>query len=126
MRPYPGGAITEIKMAPQSGNLPGGEVCGQGQDQSPIDIVEADSVAIPLSERPLSFVNYAGDVPVNIIDNGHTLQVVVASEMGPSDPQVVFEGETYYLVQFHYHSTSEHTIDGRYATVRGARRPPGG
>jgi carbonic anhydrase len=94
------------------GALEGYEMCGTGQQQTPIDLVTTAVESVPLSEMPLSMANYDQSVDLVLLNNGHTLQVVVASEMGQADPQVTFEDKTYYLVQFHYHTTSEHTLDG--------------
>jgi carbonic anhydrase len=49
---------------------------------------------------------------MDLLNNGHTLQVNHTGTRSASDPQITFAGETYWLLQFHAHSTSEHTIDG--------------
>jgi carbonic anhydrase len=94
------------------GSLPGYELCEQGRAQTPIDIVTGDAVPTAMSELPLAFVNYDRDIAIQLLDNGHTLQVVVPSTRTVDEPHVVFDGTPYWLVQFHHHSTSEHTIDG--------------
>ena len=49
---------------------------------------------------------------MDLIDNGHTIQVTndvpMALDLG---------GEHYELVQFHFHSPSEHTFDGKHAPL---------
>ena len=45
----------------------------------------------------------------DIIDNGHTIQVTV--DEGSS---FTFENKIYNLKQFHLHTPSEHTIDGKH------------
>jgi carbonic anhydrase len=93
------------------GSMTGYELCGTGQEQTPIDLVTAEVVAVAPSEMPLSFANYDQDVGLELLNNGHTLQVVVEE----GGPQVTFEDKTYSLVQFHYHTTSEHTVNGESA-----------
>lgn len=78
-----------------------------GDKQSPIDIkeaVESDKL------KPLSF-KYA-ETKVDIINNGHTVQFNI--DPGSS---VMIDGKKYDLLQFHYHATSEHTINGEYAPL---------
>lgn len=77
--------------------------CGIGQRQSPIDIPgEATSEA-----PPVSFGHRAG--PASVVNLGHTLQVNVAP--GSS---LEFGGESYELVQFHFHTPSENTFEGTH------------
>ncbi len=77
--------------------------------QAPIDIVDALTVT---SNKELMFVNYDKMIPIRLLDNGHTLQVNYTSAMSAGDPQITYDGKTYYLLQFHWHSTSEHTMAG--------------
>ncbi|MEP7122129.1 MAG: carbonic anhydrase family protein [Byssovorax sp.] len=92
------------------GTLMGDATCGAGQAQTPIDLVDATAVG---SAKPLVFSNYGKTVPVDLLDNGHTLQVNYATTMSAEDPQITYDGKTYYLLQFHWHSTSEHTMAGQ-------------
>ena len=78
--------------------------CKLGQNQSPIDIPDASARKGDLA--PLLF-NYKPS-SLRIIDNGHTIQVNVAS--GNS---IDVMGRHYELVQFHFHRPSEERIDGR-------------
>jgi carbonic anhydrase len=47
----------------------------------------------------------AGDL--ELINNGHTIQANV-----PEGSQSELNGQTYDLIQFHWHRPSEHTVDG--------------
>lgn len=78
-------------------------LCRTGRQQSPVDITGAvhDSSIGPLG------VAYKRTA-VNVVNNGHTIQV----DCDPSS-QLVYEGRKYYLLQFHFHSPSEHLIEGR-------------
>lgn len=75
--------------------------CGNGVNQSPIDI--SDTIAAELN--PLQF-NYETD-SVDIVNNGHTLQV----NARPGNWLRV-RGQEFQLQQLHFHSPSEHRING--------------
>ena len=64
--------------------------------QSPIDITQAQLAALPALR-----LDYA-NMPLNIIDNGHTIQVYVQ----PGSTLTVGD-RTYQLKQFHFHHPSE-------------------
>ncbi|MDX2254973.1 MAG: carbonic anhydrase [Pseudanabaenaceae cyanobacterium bins.39] len=79
-------------------------LCELGKSQSPINITNASVVAgIPSKIK----FNY---LPSNleIVNNGHTIQVNY--DKGSS---VVIDNEKYELVQFHFHTPSEHNINGK-------------
>ena len=80
---------------------PGFAVCGNGCEQSPIDLTGAEPRA--LSE--IGF-DYAPS-PISILNDGHTIQVNYAPGSG-----IVLDGTRYELTQFHFHHRSEHTVDG--------------
>jgi carbonic anhydrase len=75
--------------------------CSIGRTQSPIDIKDARKSDLP----PLKFDYKA--VPLNIIDNGHTIQVNYA----PGSTLTVGD-KAYVLKQFHFHHPSEEHING--------------
>ena len=82
-------------------------LCGEGKQQSPVDIQTAEMAK---SSQPISF-NYATSA-INIVNNGHTIQV---NYDGGSS--IEKDGKRYDLLQFHFHSPSEHTIDGKPADM---------
>lgn len=87
---------------PEWGRLdPAFATCSQGRTQSPIDIKGAKKADLPA----LNFSYNA--VPLNIIDNGHTIQVNYA----PGSTLKVGD-KTYTLKQFHFHHPSEEHING--------------
>jgi carbonic anhydrase len=76
--------------------------CSIGHTQSPIDIKGAKKSDLP----PLKFSYNA--VPLNIIDNGHTIQVNYA--LGST---LTVGDKTYTLKQFHFHHPSEEHVNGK-------------
>lgn len=81
-------------------------LCADGTAQSPIDIGNA-------SELNLVDIAFGyGETANNIFNNGHTIQVNV--DEGSS---IVYNEISYNLLQFHFHSPSEHTIDGEAAPM---------
>ncbi|MEZ4360342.1 MAG: carbonic anhydrase family protein [Kofleriaceae bacterium] len=87
------------------GTLPGYETCDTGLAQSPIHL---DDATTSYSALELAFLDYDARVPLDITDNGHTLQVNVSG--GAATPAITYDGETYHLIQLHWHATSEHTL----------------
>lgn len=81
-------------------------LCETGRDQSPIDIrnaVDADPIPLEFSYAPTA---------VEVVDNGHTIQVNY-----PEGNTVSINGEVFDLLQFHFHTPSEHQIAGRAAAM---------
>ncbi len=77
-------------------------MCGMGKNQSPINLT-----GMIEGELPALSVNYAAK-GTEVINNGHAIQVNAAP--GSS---ISIDGKTFELKQFHFHSPSENTIDGR-------------
>lgn len=76
--------------------------CSTGKTQSPIDIKGAKTADLPALK-----LDYRA-VPLNIIDNGHTIQVNYA----PGSTLTVGD-KTYTLKQFHFHHPSEEHVNGQ-------------
>ena len=76
-------------------------LCGTGVNQSPIDIT--DTFATELD--PLELDYRTGSTTID--NNGHTLQVNVRS-----GNWLRFGNEEFQLLQLHFHSPSEHRING--------------
>ena len=86
-------------------------LCGTGPEQSPIDLRDAEVVdhAPMLHDyEPSSLQIIRHEHVVDVVDNGHTIQVDY------DDGSTLQVGaDRYELAQFHFHAPSEHTIDGR-------------
>jgi carbonic anhydrase len=81
-------------------------LCATGLSQSPINIDAP-------SRRDLANIsfNYQPS-PVEIVNNGHTVQVNYAP-----GSFIELDGQRFDLAQFHFHSPSEHTIGGGTAAA---------
>jgi len=76
--------------------------CKSGVKQSPVDLKEQVKAEL----MPLEF-NYK-TIPLKVLNNGHTFQV---DEKGGGT--LKFQGQEYQLVQFHFHTPSEHMMEGQ-------------
>lgn len=77
-------------------------LCATGVNQSPINITKATQANL----LPLR-IDYQGKV-TQLVNNGHTIEALVS---GKND--VIINGDTYHLKQFHFHTPSENLIDGK-------------
>ena len=84
------------------------ERCAKGMNQSPIDIRKAVKADLPA----LQF-NYGQAVPT-LVNNGHSIQVNV-----PAGQTLTLGEQRYELLQFHFHSPSEETVNGKHAAMVG-------
>jgi carbonic anhydrase len=83
--------------------------CSSGQSQSPINISE-NKVQKDRSLPDIIF-SYMG-VPVKIWNSGHTIQVNY-----PKGSYINIGGNSFELIQLHFHSPSEHAFDGKHAEM---------
>ena len=100
------------------------ETCGKGQEQSPIDL--ANATLKNTGDLDMRYKSWS----LNIENNGHTIQI----NMAPGSTMEInrnmdsinaidvintmqIQGETYYLLQFHFHADSEHTVNGVHNPV---------
>jgi len=81
-------------------------MCKDGKNQSPIDINY--DVTIDTDHLELIEFNYKTEA-TEVVNNGHAIQVNV--EDGSF---IEVDNKTFYLKQFHFHSPSENTIDGKH------------
>jgi carbonic anhydrase len=79
-----------------------------GKAQSPIDI--NTSATIKVKSHEVTF-NYA-PFNMNIVDNGHTIQVV-----NTGNNTLIQNGSSFDFKQFHFHHVSEHAVDGVKAAM---------
>jgi carbonic anhydrase len=86
-------------------------LCSTGRAQSPIDLAGATRAtggpitASTYRPTPLRIVHH--EAKADLVNTGHSIQV----SAGGNDT-VIVGSDRYSLVQFHFHSPSEHTIAG--------------
>lgn len=88
---------------------PHARVCQTGTEQSPIDIRSSRLLRIPWLD-PLQ-IGYKPS-KARLVNNGHTYQI----NYEPGS-MMTFNGQKYELVQFQFHTPSEHWVDGRQAAM---------
>ncbi len=77
-------------------------ICKSGKGQSPVNLTAAkgtDMVNPDFHYEP---------VPLNILNNSHTVQVPYAP-----GSYITLQGTQYNLLQFHFHSPSEHAVENQ-------------
>jgi len=79
------------------------KTCDIGKQQSPIDF--AGAIESKLGDLEIAYQA----TPLRILNNGHTVQINYAP--GSS---LTTRGRAYEIIQFHFHTPSEHTVSGRH------------
>ncbi len=100
----------EAGPASWGGLTPKYAACAAGRSQSPIDIGLTTASALPEMKsayRPASLRIVHHDHRADVVNTGHSIQVNYAG----ADTLSVGE-ESYSLMQYHFHSPSEHTVGG--------------
>jgi len=81
--------------------------CATNTIQSPIDVTNQSTVAVAGSTLTIEFPDTATAEFENV---GTTVEVVMEGK----GAKTTIAGKEFELKQFHFHSPSEHTIDGEY------------
>ena len=77
--------------------------CGIGGEQSPVDLTGA----VKGDPAEIAF-HWNADADWTAVNNGHTIQ-----ENTSNGGTITLDGKDYQLVQYHFHSPSEHAITGK-------------
>jgi carbonic anhydrase len=86
--------------------------CGSGKSQSPINLLSNSGKGTPALkiEYKTTKLEISHNAHVEeLINNGHTIQVT--PQKGST---ISYDGKVYRLKQFHFHTPSEHTINGKH------------
>jgi carbonic anhydrase len=84
------------------------QTCETGNRQSPINIQASD-----IARRPSGNIDFNYSMSdLEVVNNGHTIKVNY--DAGSS---ITLDGETYELKQFHFHTPSEHWVNGEAAAM---------
>ena len=78
------------------------QLCGTGQHQSPIDV---DA----LSSKSVNWRPHYWPSPLVLVNTGHTIR----ADCAPGST-LSLDGEAFELIQFHFHTPSEHTRSGQH------------
>jgi carbonic anhydrase len=84
----------------------GFEACAKGTRQSPIDISKTVKVDLPKLDFQYT------ETTASLVNNGHTIQVNL-----PPGQKLTVGDKTFELLQFHFHTPSEETINGKHAAM---------
>ncbi|MEZ4959841.1 MAG: carbonic anhydrase family protein [Saprospiraceae bacterium] len=83
--------------------------CG-GYQQSPVNIVPP-----PVRRLSKSLRFYWKNTETHIVNNGHTVQYNIDQPSNQNDRSYIsLNGQRFYLLQFHFHAASEHTVNGEH------------
>ena len=82
---------------------PAYHMCKEGKNQSPVDINNTRAIA----KKHIRFRYFMGGE--KIVYNGHAVEV----EYLPGS-LITIDGHTFELKQFHFHTPSEHTVEGKH------------
>ncbi|QBK04325.1 hypothetical protein DW355_05595 [Hylemonella gracilis] len=95
----PGGPQNWHKLKPEYA------MCGKGKIQSPIAIMDDDTLKGPAEPLEFSYKPSKG----TITDTGHSIEVKVYN----TDNVLTVRNTKYRLLQFHFHAPAEETINGQ-------------
>ena len=87
-------------------------VCGTGSSQSPIDIVAGEAGTLPalsVGYGPATLHIVHQEHAADEVNTGHSIQVNY-----PGADTLTVGDEQFPLVQYHFHSPSEHTVNGQH------------
>lgn len=84
------------------------QTCNLGQAQSPINIDNSIHTDSSVNSNLGNLVLNYQDTPLKIVNNGRTIRV----DYQPGS-NLILDGTTYELLQFHFHQPSEHLISGQ-------------
>ena len=90
-------------------------LCAGGKSQSPVNIEQSaakGSSSWKLDYKTTSLQIAHHEHIDEILNNGHTIQVTV-----DEGSTLTLNGKVYHLKQFHFHTPSEHTINGQQAPM---------
>jgi len=102
------GYVTNAEAAGPAewGSLPGNAACAAGKRQSPVDL--ATRIPFPVEAKDLPNLAFKyGTTRLHLVNNGSTIRADV--DKGST---VAIDGAVWTLLQFHFHTPSEHSLDG--------------
>ena len=89
--------------------------CGEGRSQSPIDLAVSAPTPLPdpvVAHDPAALRIVHHEHKADVVNTGHSIQVDY-----PDADSLTVGPDAFALLQYHFHSPSEHTVQGRHAPV---------
>ncbi|MEQ9105250.1 MAG: carbonic anhydrase family protein [Rhodothermales bacterium] len=86
-----------------------------GDRQSPVDIVTASVVDANAESEAEPILFEYGETELTLFNNGHTIEE--GDEHVEKENAITVGGTRFELLQIHFHSLSEHTIDGAHSPL---------
>jgi carbonic anhydrase len=89
--------------------------CAEGQNQSPIDLASSAMADLPemkFSSAPAALRIVHHEHMSDVVNTGHSIQVNAAGQ-----DTLLVDGEAFVLLQYHFHSPSEHTVNGAHSPM---------
>ncbi|BBC35532.1 hypothetical protein SGFS_068260 [Streptomyces graminofaciens] len=87
------------------------EACEAGKEQSPIDLDDDGAHVVEAAVDKAVTIDYK-PVTAELVNNGHSIQANVSA-----GSEIVIDGTSYDLKQFHFHLPSEHTEEGEHTAM---------
>lgn len=100
------------KIGPFHWGDSGFPVCGTGTSQSPVNIATDDLAAY---HGPPLLLNYQSS-GLGVENTGHVVEVPIPASV---NDMALIGGDSYKLVQYHFHAPAEHAVNGQHADVEG-------
>lgn len=88
------------------------KACAVGRSQSPIDVAKASNAKLPALKaeyRPAELKIIHHDHMADVVNTGHSIQVNYTE-----GDKLKLGNEEFELLQYHFHSPSEHTVGGKH------------
>ncbi len=84
-----------------------------GNSQSPIDILEQDVRNVGKQGLPALKFRYSRRADLSVANTGSPdEEATVRADVAPGDGELRLGGDSFQLLQFHFHTPSEHRVDG--------------
>ena len=96
----------ETARPAEGGSLPGNTACATGKRQSPVDLATRAPFPVEAKDLPNLVFKY-GTTKLHLVNDGRTIRADV--DKGST---VEIDGASWALLQFHFHTPSEHSLDG--------------
>ena len=88
------------------------DVAPSGQAQTPIDFQVDDDYMTEVSSRTAPVINWTSSASLKVKNTGSPDEYASIKAEITGNATTTFNGKTYTLAQFHFHTPSEHTLNG--------------